>query len=188
MPKHIFLIHGWEGSPEGGWLPWLKKELEAKGVEVIVPAMPNTNHPQMSEWVDHLKQVVGEVDEDCYFVGHSLGCITILRYLEALTPGKQVGGVVLVAGFTSDLGFEALTNFFPDHGQLAWNKIKSHCAHFTAIHSDDDYVVSRHYGEKFFRENLGATFILEHNKKHFSGGDGIFELPVVLQTLLEFTD
>lgn len=184
MKKRIFLIHGWEGSPQGGWFPWLKKELEAKGMEGIALAMPNSDHPQMEEWVDHLRKVVGEVDEDCYFVGHSLGCITILRYLERLEPGKKVGGVVLVAGFTSNLGFEALTNFFPDHGQLAWDKIKSHCDRFVAIHSDDDPLVSAHYGERFFQRYLGAEFILEHKKKHFSAGDGIVELPVVMKALI----
>jgi len=29
--KRVFIIHGWGGNPEEGWLPWLKKELEAKG-------------------------------------------------------------------------------------------------------------------------------------------------------------
>jgi hypothetical protein len=26
--KRVFIIHGWEGYPEEGWFPWLKKELE----------------------------------------------------------------------------------------------------------------------------------------------------------------
>jgi len=35
MSKRVFLIHGWEGSPEEGWRPWLKKELEKRGFKVI---------------------------------------------------------------------------------------------------------------------------------------------------------
>lgn len=104
--KRAFLIHGWEGDPEEEWRPWLKKELEKKGFEVYVPAMPDTATPTMEKWVPFLAEIVGKPDENCYFVGHSLGCITILRYLETLNEGEKVGGVVLVAGFGHDLEYE----------------------------------------------------------------------------------
>jgi esterase/lipase len=35
--KKVFIIHGWDGYPEEGWFPWLKKELEKKGFSVFVP-------------------------------------------------------------------------------------------------------------------------------------------------------
>ena len=187
MKKRVYLIHGWEGSPEGGWFPWLKQALESQNFEVFSPSMPNTDHPRMDEWVAHLNEVVVEVDEHCYFVGHSLGCITILRYLEKLNPQEKIGGVVLVAGFTSNLGYEALTNFFPDQGQLDWAGIKSHCKKFTAIHSDNDTFVSTHYGKHIFKKYLEAGYILEHDMKHFSGGDGVLELPVVLEAIMEIS-
>lgn len=49
MKKRVFLIHGWEGYPEEGWRPWLKKELEQRGFTVIVPAMPDTATPTMGK-------------------------------------------------------------------------------------------------------------------------------------------
>jgi predicted alpha/beta hydrolase family esterase len=180
--KKVFLIHCWEGHPEEGWYPWLKKELEEGGFEVAVPAMPDTNNPKFNEWFEHVKKTVGEPSENCYFVGHSLGCITILRYLESLGPEKRVGGVVLVAGFTSSLGYEEIGSFFAK--RIEWEKIKSHCERFVSIHSDDDPYVSVHYGD-FFKEKLGAKKIIEHNKKHFSANDGVTELPVVLEELLK---
>ena len=112
MSKKAFIVHGWEGTPESGWNPWLKNELEKKGFTVIVPPMPDTENPEMGAWLNHLKDVVGEPDKDCYFVGHSLGCITILRYLESLPGDKKIGGAVLVAGFASNLGYEELESFF----------------------------------------------------------------------------
>lgn len=33
MKKRVFIVHGWDGKPSGAWLPWLKKELEAKGFD-----------------------------------------------------------------------------------------------------------------------------------------------------------
>ncbi|MDP2908651.1 MAG: alpha/beta hydrolase [Nanoarchaeota archaeon] len=182
MVKRIFLIHGWEGSPEEGWRPWLKRELENKGFSVIVPAMPDTKHPKADAWAGHLIKTVGVPGRDCYFVGHSLGCITILRYLESLKKGQEVGGVILVAGFTSNLGYTELESFFTN--PINWEKIKSHCKRFVAVNSDNDPYVSLHYGD-FFKEKLNAKLIVEHNMRHFSGDDGITQLPIVLDQLLK---
>jgi hypothetical protein len=49
--KRVILIHGWDGFPNNCWFPWLKKELEDKDFEVIVPAMPNPEHPKVKPWV-----------------------------------------------------------------------------------------------------------------------------------------
>jgi len=180
--KKAILVHGWEGHPEEGWRPWLKDELEKQGFEVLVPAMPNTNEPKMNEWLDHLEKIITNPDENFYFVGHSLGCIAILRYLESLALKQKVGGVVLVAGYNSNLGFDELDTFF--ESKINWDKIKSNCEKFIAIHSDNDPYVSLHYAD-FFRDKLGAEVIIEHNMKHFSGEDGINILPSVLKSVLK---
>lgn len=185
MDRRIFLIHGWEGYPEEGWRPWLKDELEKEGFKVFIPAMPDTARPTLDKWVPFLANVVGRSDENCYFVGHSLGCITILRYLETLKKNEQVGGVILVAGFGYDLEYEdykgELSSFFAK--RVDWEKIKKHCKRFIAIHSDNDpWVPLKH--NIFFQEKLGARSIIEHNMKHFSGDDGITQLPVVLNSIL----
>ena len=186
MKKRVFLIHGWEGYPEEGWRPWLKKKLEEKGLEVIVPAMPDTATPTMDKWVPYLAQIVGTPDEDTYFVGHSLGCITILRYLETLNGGQKAGGVVLVAGFAHDLEYDGykgeLSSFFET--PVNWEEIKKHCDKFIAIHSDDDpWVPVKQNG--IFKEKLGAEAIVMHNMKHFSGDDGINELPIALDSIIK---
>jgi len=95
--KRVFIVHRWEGGSQDDWRPWLKSELEQKGFEVTVPDMPDTQTPVIEKWVSHLAEVVGTPDEDTYFIGHSIGCQTILRYLESLnTP---VGGAIFVAGW-----------------------------------------------------------------------------------------
>src|SRR3989338_4452907 len=83
----VFLIHGWEGNPNNHWFPWLSWELKARGWEVNAPQMPNAAKPKVKEWVDFLRDYVGKPDKDTYFVGHSLGCIAIARYLAKL-PGN----------------------------------------------------------------------------------------------------
>ena len=82
--KRVIIIHGYRGKPETNWKPWLKSELESNGFAVEVPAMPNTDRPTVSEWINKITEVVGEPSLNTYLIGHSLGCIAILRYLESL--------------------------------------------------------------------------------------------------------
>lgn len=62
--------------------------------------------------------MVGVPDEQTYFVGHSLGCQAIARYLESLSESIKVGGVVFVAGFfkrLSGLGEDVENNDIANH-------------------------------------------------------------------------
>ncbi len=183
MAKRVFVIHCWGGKPNTRWYPWLKRELEKRDFEVSVLAMPDTEHPRMNAWVKSLSKAVGAPDENCYFVGHSVGCITILRYLETIR--KEVGGVIMVAGFTSDLGFDDLKSFFTK--PINWKRIKSNCRGFVAVHSDNDPYVSLHYGKEIFKNKLGADLVIEHGKGHFSIDNNVVELPSVLNAVMRLS-
>lgn len=192
MAKRIFIIHGWGGSPEEGWRPWLKAELEKSGFKVYIPAMPDTNYPKLDVWLEALTKVVVKPDADCYFVGHSLGCITILRYLEKMGPGQKICGAVLVAGFSDmeitvgeDESVKEISSFF--EAPIDFGKVKNHCNKFVAIHSDNDPYVPLRYGD-IFKEKLGAEVVIKHNMSHFSGDDGISELPCVLQAVFKISE
>jgi predicted alpha/beta hydrolase family esterase len=95
--KKIYIVHRWEGGSLDDWRPWLKTELEKKGYEVFVPDMPDTEVPVIEKWVNKLSEVVGTPDSETYFIGHSIGCQTILRYLQ--TINTKVGGALFVAGW-----------------------------------------------------------------------------------------
>jgi predicted alpha/beta hydrolase family esterase len=95
--KKVFIIHGWGSNPEREWMPWLKSKLEDRGYDVYVPAMPDTDTPEINSWVSYLSQSVDEPDKNTYFIGHSIGCQTILRYLE--TINTPIGGALFVAGW-----------------------------------------------------------------------------------------
>ena len=190
MKKRVFIAHGWDGYPEEGWFPWIKKELEAKGFEVYVPQLPETGSPRIHNWVPKLAEVVGEIDENTYFVGYSMGCQTIARYLETLPEGVKVGGAVFVAGF-----FKRLTGLEDDEDvretdkhwlvtPLDLTKVKSHLSKSVAIFSDNDPYVSLD-NQDDFRNKLGSEIIIEKNMGHFSGSTGVTELPIALESLLK---
>ncbi len=184
--KRAIIVHCWDGYPEYCWYPQTKKELEEKGFEVQVPTMPETNLPKLNLWLPKLKEAVGEPDEDLILIGHSSGCITILRYLEQLNNGQKVGGVVLVAGFTDDLGYKELSNFFQT--PIDFERIKTKSDYFVAIHSDNDPYVPLKFAD-IFKEKLNAKIIIKHNMDHFSGPaddtQSITSLPDIAETIKE---
>ena len=189
MKKRVFIIHGWDGYPEEGWFPWLKKELEARGFEVFVPAMPDPSEPKIETWVPFLNQLVGTPDLNTFFVGHSIGCQTIIRYLETLPEGTKIGGAVFVAGWYNLRNLET-----EEEKRIAgpWvntprddKKIRKIVNKAVAIFSDNDpFVIEEN--QKSWKEKVGAEIIVEHNKGDFRGSDGVKELPVVLEKILNY--
>ncbi len=186
--KRVIIVHCWDGYPDYCWYPYVKKELELQGFQVHVPAFPDTDTPDLSKWLPILKEVIGIPDQDTYLVGHSVGCITILRYLESLHHGEKIGGAVLVAGYTDNLGFKELDNFFTT--DIPFERIKERANHFVLIHSDNDPYVPLHHGD-FLKEHLGAELIVKHNAGHFSGPidkeDSCVELPEVVESIVRIS-
>lgn len=188
MSKRVVIIHGYKGKPETNWKPWLRHELEVNGMKVDVPEMPNTDHPIAAEWVAKLAETIGNPTEDTYLIGHSLGCITILRYLETLSGNQKIGGAILVAGFGERFPKykSGSHDTFFDH-TLHWQHIQDRCNDFVAIHSDDDPGVNVEQLD-VFEDKLGAKVLREHGFGHFGSADGVFEIPLVRDELLTMVE
>lgn len=193
MRKRVFIIHGWRGYPEEGWSPWLKRELEAKGFDVVVPQLPEAQKPRIQNWIPAIAHAVGSADEQTYFVGHSMGCQAIARYCESLPEGVKVGGAVFVAGF-----FKRLTGLEDDaqvqetdrhwlEAPLDFTNVKNHLPKSVAIFSDDDPFVPMDNRDDF-RNKLGSEIVIEHAKKHFSGHEGTIQLQSALEAVLQLAE
>ncbi|MBI5332419.1 MAG: serine hydrolase family protein [Candidatus Aenigmarchaeota archaeon] len=183
--ERAVLVHGYCGTPKGGWFPWMKKELEKKRFSVYTPAMPTPSKPKMKKWIGKLREVVGTPDENLYMIGHSLGCIAVLRYIESID--KVIGGAVLVAGFGQKLEekYKDLDNFF--EAQIDWKKINKNCKKFIIIHSDDDYAVPVSNAH-ILNKHLNSELVIKHGMEHFSGDTGVFELSDALEAVLKLSE
>ncbi|MCX8174579.1 MAG: alpha/beta hydrolase [Candidatus Micrarchaeota archaeon] len=181
--KRVIVIHGWGGDPNGGWKPWLRRQLEARGFAVEIPQMPDSENPKMGRWLETLGRIVRKPGIGTILVGHSLGAVCILRYLERLGESEKMGGAVLVAGLAEDTGIPQLKSFFPQKS-YDWERIRKHCVKFITINSDDDCYVPLSHG-RTFRDKLGAKLIIKKSHGHFSSADGFDRLPVVLESVLE---
>ncbi len=189
--KRCVIIHGWDGNPQEGWFPWLKQQLEIQGVAVSVPQMPHADHPTIDDWVTTLAEVISTPDEELVLVGHSMGCQTIWRYLQALPEGKIISGMVLVAPFVrlKPIIFEepGVPEIFQPwfDSPLHWDVIRSHTKNTFVLLSDNDQYVY-HEDASMFEQELSAKTKVMHDMGHFSGSNGITELPEVRDAILSF--
>ncbi|MCA9356107.1 alpha/beta hydrolase [Candidatus Nomurabacteria bacterium] len=190
--KKVYIIHGWEANPNQHWLPWLGRELQDKGFEIFIPEMPNTEEPDIDSWVERLKELVGTPDQNTYFVGHSIGCQTIMRYLESLPERSKIGGIVFVAGWFYLENLES-----PEVEKIAepWlnipidtDKVKGVCSRINVLLSDDDYFGCIEKNKLAFEQRLNAKVDIYHNYGHFCEDDGKFELPEALEAVLKIVE
>lgn len=183
------IIHGWDGSPNGNWFPWAKAELEKQGINTTVPTMPHPSHPEIGTWVQTLAEAVGEPSSEVILIGHSMGCQTIMRYLETLPAGQQVGAVILVAGFFHLTGLQTDEERAIAQPWLVtpvdYEVIQDRAQRITVILSDNDPFVPVAENKHEFETKLGARVIVLHGKGHINEEAGITELPLLLDILAE---
>lgn len=176
--KKVFIVHGLDGSPNGGWRPWLMSELQKIGVYACSLSMPNESNPILNEWIEEITRHVERNKEDkIYLIGHSLGVPTILHYLEQAPPDTKITGAVLVSGPSEKSNNEKAKAFLEK--SFDFKKIKSKVLHFSVIHGDDDPVVHISNGG-FLAEKLGCDLVIVHEGKHLNGSAGFYQLPECL--------
>ncbi|KKW32214.1 MAG: hypothetical protein UY78_C0047G0010 [Parcubacteria group bacterium GW2011_GWA1_53_13] len=172
--KTVIIVHGWDGSSKKDWMPWAKEALEKTGVKVVMPDMPHSEKPEIGECVQYLSSVVGAPDKDTYFIGHSIGCQTILRYLE--TINTPVGGAMFVAGWFNLVNLDG-----PEAEAIAkpwietpmdFNKIKANLPRSIVMLGDNDPWVPYKEAKKQFEERFGSEVVVIKNGGHMTSDDG----------------
>jgi len=178
MKKHkIYLIHGYTASPDSNWFQDFKKKLENENIEICILNMPNSQNPKLSEWINHLEKSINDINEQTIFVGHSLGCVTILNFLNNSNATK-IKGLFLVSGFVESSPISALNEFVKP--PLNYNYLKQLTPNNIAISAIDDDIIPYEYS-KTMAEKLNASFTLLKEGKHFIDRDNFTEFPFLIE-------
>jgi len=191
--KKIFIIQGFGGIPNGGWISWIMQQFSKEKIYVCALPMPNPKNPVLSDWLEEISRAVNNTqDEDeIYIVGHSLGATTVLRYLESNPENKKISGVVLVSGVISPLdtenkesNFRKLDSFLiPD---IDLSKVKGKVGKIIVVHSKDDPIVPFWQGEEISKK-LGCEFVATEKGGHFYilAEPVLYEFPELLKIIKE---
>ncbi|MCK4525130.1 MAG: class I tRNA ligase family protein [Candidatus Andersenbacteria bacterium] len=164
VPKEKYnkavLLHAWGSGPKEAFFPWLKNELESRGIKVEVLSFPNPDNPDFNEWLEEFNKV--ETDEKTIVIGRSLGATLALG---AAMRGKKFGNLVAVC---TPLENSEIPKFFEQMGEFDFEKIKNNIKQYSVLHSSNDPYIKLEISEKLARE-LGAELTTVKNADHFSG-------------------
>ncbi len=176
--KHNFvLLHGYQGTPQGIFFPWLIAALNKRGYQVQAPALPNSKNPDTEEQARYVLEHM-KFDRDTILLGHSLGARVALRIAENLK--QPIAQLVLAAGRATprkvnppayDLNFNWRFNFA---------KIKKNAGNILILRDTTDTVVSAEKGDELrkFLDAKIVDFVAE--KPHMCGG----KEPEILKNIL----
>ncbi len=177
----VIVIHGYSGSPDKPRYHWLRRQLEQRGLAVDLPTMPSPGHPIEAEWLDLIDQRLSATAKPIILVGHSLGGLAVLRWLESRAH-QPIFAAVSLAGVTKPLLHTTRTFSKDWQPPTDWVAIRTHAKHLVGIYSDDDWVVPPHEGD-LLEQETHATMIRVSGRGHFADKDGTSELPDLLQTI-----
>ena len=91
MEKQIFIVPGWTNSGPGHW----QSIWQLKNPSWIRIEQDNWITPTVSAWVSNIEKYVSSSLTPAILIGHSLGCVAIIKWAE-LTKLK-IAGAFLVA-------------------------------------------------------------------------------------------
>ncbi|MEK7665308.1 MAG: alpha/beta fold hydrolase [Patescibacteria group bacterium] len=173
----IILIHGYNSSPEENFHPWLARELMDRGFEVIAPKLPLDGEVESIACIEALVKAVGRLDENTIILGHSLGGVLALRYLEAAEAVSIPRACILVGApwqTKSDKTRGLFLSEF-DYDVVAWK-----AREFVIVHDKEDKLVPFDHAEKYARM-LQGELVATTGNGHFMEK----EYPILTETVLK---
>lgn len=187
--KKAIILHGTGGTPESNWFRWLKRELQNKGLEVWLPALPDTARPSLRKNVNFIStHAPFQVDNDTIVIGHSSGATLALALVQELKD--PIGALVTVSAFVpmpevyNATAWEANARLFDI--EFDWPRIRNGAKVRLMFHSDDDpYIpvsVAEHIAQK-----TEAELVVIPSQGHFNLEEGpeYSSFPLLLSQLEE---
>ncbi|MBB3139340.1 RBBP9/YdeN family alpha/beta hydrolase [Halomonas organivorans] len=182
---NVYIIHGFMATPDDHWFQWLKDKLEERGIAVNILALPDSFSPDPMIWQKTLEENIDRLNEKTFLVAHSLGCVSLLSYLDDREEDKPIGGLILVSGFVAPLPELPQLNSFVDH-QVNFEKIIKVAPQRAVVGSPQDPIVPYSLTEAL-ASDLSADLYSIDGAGHFLAEDGYDSFPQLLDTLLKMT-
>ena len=187
---NVIIVHGCPDSEERvldpakrtfdkHWLPWLKRELEARGIAAQSPLMPRPWQPVYEDYKDVFDKLL--VNEASVLIGHSCGCAFLVRWLGQTR--KKIAKLMLVAPWKipDEVG-DVKKAFYEYPIDSFVSERVARIIYFTADDEDDDGKESL----RLFHDVLGGEIISLEGHGHYCLGDmGTEEFPELLERVLE---
>lgn len=168
--KTAIIIHGTDASPDANWFPWLKKELEIFGYQVIVPQFPQSRERlddwnELDAWFNAFEPYRKFVSKGSILIAHSKGAVFCYHLLP--TFHEKLRAVFLVAPWYAYHWYrpgKKLSTFHRD--PFRWDLLKDTADYFEVYQSTND-IIEPWEGEKIAND-LAGNAVIVRNAGHFN--------------------
>lgn len=177
MHTKVILIHGNSGcTQQNFWFPYLKRELEKLGLEVIAKDFPDNQIGHENIWIPFIENL--GTDANTILIGHSTGAIASMRYAE----NHKILGSLLVSTYYTDLddAQEKESGYFGRFWD--WEKIKNNQEWVIQFASTDDPWIPIEEA-RFIHEKLTSEYHEYKNEGHFGIPNDKKEFPEIIETI-----
>ncbi|MEK6922564.1 MAG: leucine--tRNA ligase [Nanoarchaeota archaeon] len=182
---NFVLLHGYTGSPERNFFPWLKKELELKGHMVLAPYLPNTKSPNIKEQVEYVLKNC-RFDENTVLLGHSLGSAVALKIIERLNV--KIKKLVLAAGFCEPKSLDRQQPFEKTFDwKFDFQTIKRNVDEIIILRAKNDSAVPKDRADSLKKKIGGEIIDFVAEDDHICGKEEPFVLNACLRRWPIFT-
>ncbi len=182
MKNNYLLVHGSFGSPFSNWIPYLRKEIENRDLEVYTPDFPSgVSYQNYTNWSNLLKTYVEAniLNENTVIFAHSIAPIFICKFL---AQNKiKVKRLVFVCGFNNYLGIDK--DYDAVNESMYFNNladVKNYCDDIVCFYSDDDPYV-KYEAEKEFADAITENQIMISGGGHLNSESGYTEFAELLK-------
>jgi len=183
----FIILHGTTGTPDGNWFPWLKKELEKMGHNVLVPQLPTPEGQNPESWLKVIKKSVDKLGgtNNLVFVAHSMSPLSVCHFLEFIN--EEIKACFFVSGFAGmpDNEIEPYSTLNPPfiNRKIDWGKVKKGCKNTYCFSGDNDPYVPISIQKKFASKCGAREHIIIKDGGHLNSEFGYTKFPLLLEKI-----
>lgn len=178
----IYIIHGFQASPQSHWFPWLHQQLESLGISSNIVHLQDSSHPDYSIWKQDLSLQLKDLQSDSVVIAHSLGCVTALDYLSSVLVDRKIKAFIGVSGFQEKLKSLPELNQFVEQTHVNESVLRLQIQQRYVIFSNNDLYVPAPL-TICLGQRINAQMIEIKGAGHFLTEDGYSEFPRLLELL-----
>lgn len=173
----VLILHAIGSHAGAHWEQWLHDQLTSQGHAVLMPNLPDAEHPSRATWLSTAQHVVAGIPTDeLVLVGHSLGVVTALDFIKH-SP-TDVRGLVSVSGFGKDYGAE-LNSYFMREREIDFRTVRQKVGKSFVFYGDNDpYVPQEILADLAAKLDVAPTVM--HNGGHLNTDAGYTTFPELL--------
>lgn len=188
--KTVMILHGTGGNSGENWYPWLAGKLRGLGYEVIVPDLPNSELPNLHDWLKALEPYKEKINEDSIIIGHSLGAGLAEHFVQQ--NNLKVDQLVLIAPLHEEMDRSAMDQFEFFQGPVGdallkftetpvdRESLKDYASEIIAVFSDNDPYIPLSTKDLF---PIHVKTLIFEGYAHFGESHGFVELPELLDII-----